>query len=413
MEDDLQRPYFVCTRDDLKEKMNKQINDISEIFCVSNSDVTALLMKLRWNSQLLSERLCQENNKLSTESGFVTDSNQDLSDSDSSCDDVDDKVSTPFCSHEFSINYWNKYLEKNKKKYTISCPLQGCPAEVEWDAIENLTVRKKNRYDEYVLRSYLEKSKRQIKQCPAQGCRYFIEFPSRINAEEYGLNVVCLCGHTFCWRCSLESHNPVTCNNASGWLSRDLKKLSVSMDDTSCLDRWEACEASMEKARSELQAFEESKNTTLREGLMLIVQCRQFLKWSCVYEYIHLEHEDSKKDFLRFLQDYASTLVQSFSETLKEEREKALSETTLEEVTCSKGNLYDVTISIGNYFYNFAKALQDGLDVVEVRHYDDFSPCWLCDRCTYANTWLHKVCQMCYEIPVEKPSGSFLNKVSS
>lgn len=155
MEDDLQRPYFVCTRDDLKEKMNKQINDISEIFCVSNSDVTALLMKLRWNSQLLSERLCQENNKLSTESGFVTDSNQDLSHSDSSCDDVDDKVSTPFCSHQFSINYWSKYLEKNKKKYTISCPLQGCPAEVEWDAIENLTVRKKNRYDEYVLRSYL------------------------------------------------------------------------------------------------------------------------------------------------------------------------------------------------------------------------------------------------------------------
>ncbi|XP_013619467.1 PREDICTED: uncharacterized protein LOC106325964 isoform X2 [Brassica oleracea var. oleracea] len=34
--------------------------------------------------------------------------------------------------------------------------------EVEWDAIENLTVRKKNRYDEYVLRSYLKKSKKQI-----------------------------------------------------------------------------------------------------------------------------------------------------------------------------------------------------------------------------------------------------------
>ncbi|WZZ00603.1 hypothetical protein YC2023_072931 [Brassica napus] len=212
---------------------------------------------------------------------------------------------------------------------------------------------------------------------------------------------------------TLDSHNPVTSNNASDWLSRDLKKLSVSMDDTSCLDRWEACEASMEKARSELQAFEESNNTTLREGLMMIVQCRQFLKWSCVYEYIHLEHEDSKEEFLRFLQDYASTLVQSFSETLKKEREKALSETTLEEVTCSRGNLYDVTINIGNYLYNFGKALQDGLDVVEVRHYDDFSPCWLCDRCTYAYTWLHKVCQMCYEFPVEKPSGSFLNKVSS
>ncbi|CAN7023701.1 unnamed protein product [Brassica rapa subsp. trilocularis] len=167
------------------------------------------------------------------------------------------------------------------------------------------------------------------------------------------------------------------------------------MDDTLCLDRWEACEASMEKARSELQAFEESNNTTLREGLMMIVQCRQFLKWSCVYEYIHLQYEDSKREFLRFLHDYARKLVQSFSETLKEETEKALSEPTLDEVTCSRGN-----ISIGNYFYNFSKALKDGLDAVKVKHYDDFSPCWLCDRCSYANTWLHKACQMCCESPV-------------
>lgn len=124
-----------------------------------------------------------------------------------------------------------------------------------------------------------------------------------------------------------------------------------------------------------------------------------------MYEHIHLEHEASKKEFLRFLQDYASTLVQSFSETLKEETRKALSEpTSFEEVTCYRGNISAVTSSIGNYFYNFSKALRDGLDVVEVKHYDDFSPCWLCDRCTYANTWLHKACQMCCdESAVEKP----------
>ncbi|KAJ4897336.1 putative E3 ubiquitin-protein ligase ARI13 [Raphanus sativus] len=501
-DDDLQRPYSVCTRDYLKEKMNKQINDISEIFCVSNSDATVLLMKLRWNSQLLSERLCQENKKLLSESGLkpvVTDTKKDLS--DSSCDefyeffdDVNDdddvKTSTPFCSHKFSTTYWSKYLEKNffsvkKTLATISCPHQDCGAAVGRDTIEKLTVKDKDRYDEYILRSYLGKRKRQIKQCPAQGCSYFIEFPRSVDAEEYGLNVVCLCGHTFCWRCRLESHGPVTCKNASDWLSRDLEKLSKSLSvswieanrkpcphclspveiglgsldskfescaycsgsfcwecmqseeshktesgsydgdcleseteedppevDTSCLDRWEASEVSLVEAKSELQAFEESNSTkeeeyvkVTREGLMLIVQCRQFLKWSCVYEHIHLEHEASKKEFLRFLQDYASTLVQSFSETLKEETRKALSEpTSFEEVTCYRGNISAVTSSIGNYFYNFSKALRDGLDVVEVKHYDDFSPCWLCDRCTYANTWLHKACQMCCdESAVEKP----------
>ncbi|KAF3513494.1 hypothetical protein F2Q69_00004972 [Brassica cretica] len=498
-DDDLQRPYSVCTRDDLKERITKQIDVISEIFCVSNSDATVLLMKLRWNSQLLSERLSQENKKLLAESGLkpvvVTDSNQDLS--DSSCDefyeffdDVDDddvKVSTPFCSHKFSTTYWSKYLDKNffsveKTLDTISCPHQDCGAAVGRDTIEKLTVKDKNRYDEYVLRSYLDTSKRQIKQCPAQGCSYFIEFHKGTDAEEYGLNVVCLCGHTFCCRCSLDTHRPVTCNNASDWLSRDLQKLSEASDkslsflwieantepcphclspveiglgsldskfvpcgycsgsfcwdcmhseeshktesgtygdclepveqdplwnvevvDTSCLDRWEACEVSLVEARSELQAFKESDNTSeeyiriVREGLMLIVQCRQFLKWTCVYEHIHLEYEASKKEFLRFLQDYANTLVKSYAETLKEETGKGLSAAQL---VCSRSNIPAVTSSIGNYFYNFSKALKDGLDAVKVKHYDDFAPCWLCDRCSYANTWLHKACQMCCESPV-------------
>ncbi|CAN6814055.1 unnamed protein product [Brassica oleracea] len=669
MEDDLQRPYFVCTRDDLKEKMNKQINDISEIFCVSNSDVTALLMKLRWNSQLLSERLCQENNKLSTESGFVTDSNQDLSHSDSSCDDVDDKVSTPFCSHQFSINYWSKYLEKNKKKYTISCPLQGCPAEVEWDAIENLTVRKKNsflilfnlnmddddlqrpysvctrddlkeritkqidviseifcvsnsdatvllmklrwnsqllserlsqenkklltesglkpvvvtdsnqdlsdsscdefyeffddvddddvkvstpfcshkfsttywskyldknffsvektldtiscphqdcgaavgrdtiekltvkdknRYDEYVLRSYLDTSKRQVKQCPAQGCSYFIEFHKGTDAEEYGLNVVCLCGHTFCCRCSLETHRPVTCNNASDWLSRDLQKLSEASDkslsflwieantepcphclspveiglgsldskfvpcgycsgsfcwdcmhseeshktesgtygdclepveqdplwnvevvDTSCLDRWEACEvslAAMEGAQDDLQDFEdyiiknpdslkEQDVRIVREGLMLLIQCRQVLKWSCVYEYFHTEHETSKKEYLQFLQDIATTTLQSYLKTLLEETETAFYAADALVLCKFRHNLTTATSNVGNFFYHFIKTLQDGIVDVKVKSYDNVAgPYWLCDRCTYGNSWLDMKCKMCCEATTSKPS---------
>ncbi|KAG2327004.1 hypothetical protein Bca52824_009732 [Brassica carinata] len=462
-DDDLQKPYSVYTIDDLKEKVDKQIDAISDIFCVSNSDATVLLMKLGWNSELLQERMSEDEKKLLMESGLipvvVTDSNQDLL-SDSSCDefyeffdDVDDddnvKISTPFCCHKFSTTYWSNYLEKNffsvekKTLDTISCPHQDCGASVGRDTIENLTVKDKDMYEGYVLRSYLESKKTQIKQCPARGCSYFIEYPPRIGDDgEYGLNVVCLCGHTFCWRCRLESHRPVTCNNASDWLSRDLKKLSKSLSgawidantkpclhcltpveigveshktesgtdgdclehvteqdlaevDTLCLDRWEAGEASLVEARSELQAFEESNNTTLREGLMLIVQCRQFLKWSCVYEHLYLEHEASKKEFLRFLQDYASTLVQSYAETLKEETKKALSKPTLDEVTCSGGDLSTATSSIGNYFYNLSKALKDGLDALEVRHYDDFSPCWLCDRCTYANTWLHKACQMC------------------
>lgn len=181
MEHDPEREYSVLTRDDLNEKMNKQIDDLSEIFLLSKPAATVLLMNLQWDSQRVSERLSEDKEKLLMRSGLITDSNYNDS--------------------FFSV-------EKN---------------------LAMLTLEAKGMHNEYVLRSFLEQNKGlTIRRCPSPGCGYFIEFHRDIYFDEYGLNVVCLFGHTFCGRCSLESHRPVTCNNASDWL-RDLGKLSESL----------------------------------------------------------------------------------------------------------------------------------------------------------------------------------------
>ncbi|KAJ4868619.1 putative E3 ubiquitin-protein ligase ARI13 [Raphanus sativus] len=443
MEHDLQRDYSVLTKDDLKEKMNKQIDDLSEIFLLSKADATVLLTKLQWDSQHVSERLSENKEKFLMGLGFspaVTES-----------------------------NYGDTFFSVQKN-------------------LARLTLEAKDMYEEYVLRSYLEENKCSvIKQCPSPGCSYFIEFHRDTDVEEYGLNVVCLCGHTFCGRCSLESHRPVTCNIASDWL-RDLEKLSelsrksltlswiesntkrcphcqTSIEISThsrafrfvgclycsgrfcwecmqpaeshrtqganadcvvpylpplvngpaavvtCVERWEASEIALVEAKSELESFDESQFTSqeyiriIREGLMLIVQCRQFLKWSCAYDHIHNEYQASKREYLRFLQDCANTLVQSYSETLKEEAVKAFSATTYEETVISRGKVCNATSNIGNYFFHFTKTLQGGIDDVKVKSYDNFGgPYWLCDRCTCGNTWLDMTCKMCCAkaTPVEK-----------
>ncbi|KAJ0238254.1 E3 ubiquitin-protein ligase ARI15 [Hirschfeldia incana] len=445
MEHDLQRGYSVLTKDDLKEKMNKQIDDLSEVFLLSKADATVLLTKFQWDSQNVSERLSENKEKLLRELGFspaVTGSN--------------------YADNFFSV-------EKN---------------------LARLTLEARDMYEEYVLRSFLEENKGSvIKQCPSPGCSYSVEFHRAVDIEEYGLNVVCLCGHTFCGRCGLESHRPVTCNNATDWLM-DLKKLSdvseksltVSWIESntkpcphcrcplevgsrsrlfrfvdclycsgrfcsacmqtveshktpdgnygscvvrlllppvvngpevvvSCVDRWEASEIALVEAKSELESLDESQFTfqqyitAMREGLMLIVQCRQFLKWSCAYDHIHTEYQASKREYLRFLQDNANTLVQSYSETLKEEAVKALSATTYEETIVSRSKILSATSNIGNYFFHFSNTLQGGIDDVKVKSYDNFGgPYWLCDRCTCGNTWLDMTCKMCCAsaTPVEK-----------
>ncbi|KAJ4888761.1 RING-type domain-containing protein [Raphanus sativus] len=111
-------------------------------------------------------------------------------------------------------------------------------------------------------------------------------------------------------------------------------------------------------------------------------------KWSCVYDHIHNEYQASKRKYLRFLQDYASTLVKNYSETLKEETVKAFSTTTYEETIHSRWKIYNAS-NTGNYFFHFTKTLQDGIDVVKVKSYENIgNPYWLFDRCTCGNTWL-------------------------
>lgn len=186
--------------------------------------------------------------------------------------------------------------------------------------------------------------------------------------------------------------------------------------DISCVERWEACEISLAEAKSSLRAFEESITkkdtstlikqdiTNLREGLMLVVQCRQVLKWICVYDYLFTEYEMAKKEYMRYLQDNATALVQSYSETLKEATEKALIAESSEEVTCFMGKLSSAKSDIGNYFYHFMKAFKDGFADVKVRSYDNFGGLyWFCDRCTYGNTWFIKKCKMCCDPTAPTP----------
>ncbi|EOA14674.1 hypothetical protein CARUB_v10027944mg [Capsella rubella] len=522
MDYDRKRPYSVLTRDEVSEKMKKQIDDISDIFLISNSDATVLLMFLRWDSLRVSERLGENKEKSLMDSGlkpavfdtildssseisfeadvyeFDDDDDDDDDDEDNPDDDDDGLISTPFCSHKFGTTYWTEYLEKNyysveKIQTAISCPEQDCQAAIGPDTIEKLTVRDQEMYERYILRSYIEGNNvLMIKQCPAQDCNYLIEFHQENHDDdddEYSLNVVCLCGHIFCWRCRLESHRPVTCNNASDWLSMDTTKFSdesFSLSPTyaktvtcphclcpvesdtkmphyltcvcrlrfcsrclrseeahksesklsglcvkkkvgiSCEDRWMVCKNLLEQAKSDLEAFEESNIKKpsdlkeqdimiIREGLMLIVQCRRVLKWCCVYDYFHTEYENSKKEYLRYLQGNATTALQSYSNTLQEQKDIILGVATYEECSFFRHTIPTATSNIGNYFFHFIKTLQDGLVDVKVMSYNGGAgPFWYCDRCTYGNTWHDKECEMCSDDTsslVEELSDFSLNNV--
>ncbi|KAF3550284.1 hypothetical protein DY000_02005929 [Brassica cretica] len=359
MEGDQQRPYSVLTRNEVKEKMNKQIDDISGVFYVSKNDATVLFMYLRWDTLRVSERLGEDKDKLLSESGLssvvtdLSDSSWVICNNKTSDDHVNDGlISTPCCSHKFCTTCWREYLDSLEKNQTvISCPDQNCRASVGPDTIEKLTGKDKDFYESYILRSYIEENKGlMIKQCPSPDCNYVIEFHQANDVEEYGLNV------------ALPRTGLVTCNNVSDWLSTEV--------EVSVVDRWEERKAAMDGAQDDLQDFEdyiiknpdslkEQDVRIVREGLMLLIQCRQVLKWSCVYEYFHTEHETSKKEYLQFLQDIATTTLQSYLKTLLEETETAFYAADALVLCKFRHNLTTATSNVGNFVYHFIKTLQD------------------------------------------------------
>ncbi|WZY98933.1 hypothetical protein YC2023_071262 [Brassica napus] len=234
MESDGQRVYAVLTTNEVSEKMTSEINLISEVFLLSKSDATLILISLRWNSFKASDRLGDDKEKLLSDLGLVkVFSSCQENDYVSSFAGQENLVSTPFCSHKFSETCWKSHLNNlltEEEERVVLCPNPDCVAPVGPDTIEKLTEPAvKMMYDRYVLGSFVEANKESIKWCPAPGCEYAIELHEDLLGDDdessLDFGVVCLCGHTFCWSCTLESHRPVTCKEASVWSSSTLDTL--------------------------------------------------------------------------------------------------------------------------------------------------------------------------------------------
>ncbi|CAA7027057.1 unnamed protein product [Microthlaspi erraticum] len=250
MEVDGQRQHSVFTIAEIREQIMKEIDQIMEVFSLSKSDATVILIRLRWNMFKASDRLGDDDKKrFLAELGLVPITGLYKNKSVDSCVDhethsPDDgeyvAVSTPFCPHKYCTKCWSKYLiqslhmKKVGEVLALSCPKPGCAASVGPDTIVKLTPKLMEIYDGYVLASYM--AGKSMKWCPAPGgCDYAIELGKDVYGdvgdEDDGFGVVCVCGHIFCWSCKGESHRPVTCNNALTWL-RDREDKAKSLEWT-------------------------------------------------------------------------------------------------------------------------------------------------------------------------------------
>jgi len=134
------------------------------------------------------------------------------------------------CGHDFCTHCWTEYLTTKIMDegmgQKISCAAHGCDILVDDATVMKLVTdpKVKLKYQHHITNSFVD-CNHLMRWCPAADCIYAVKvsYPDSKPVE-------CKCGHSFCFCCGNNWHDPVRCT----WLKKWIKKC----DDDSETSNW-------------------------------------------------------------------------------------------------------------------------------------------------------------------------------
>lgn len=272
--------YEVITADEIVDHMAECIREVNTVVQIPTTITRILLTYFKWDKEKLME--CYyggDPEKLFSDAHIIPPCSQPLPTSSSSSSQsssasgsvkhqskTSSTVQTPSaeckicflpcsstamtgleCGHEFCSSCWARYLTTKIMDegmgQTISCAALGCDILVDDESIVKLISdpKVKLKYQQLITNSFVE-CNRLLHWCPTPDCGHVIK------ASQFDVKpVTCVCGHTFCFACGENWHDPVHCK----WLKKWIKKC----DDDSETSNWIAantrecpkCHATIEK----------------------------------------------------------------------------------------------------------------------------------------------------------------------
>lgn len=121
------------------------------------------------------------------------------------------------CGHKFCEECWAEYL-KEKIKYPLNalqvkCPQKNCSCIVYEELYSKFLKDKINleKLNKAIYKNFIDRNQ-DIKQCPNEYCHFYL----KTNAH-FAREINCLCGISYCFKCSKESHIPIPCEMFNKW----------------------------------------------------------------------------------------------------------------------------------------------------------------------------------------------------
>lgn len=124
------------------------------------------------------------------------------------------------CGHEYCEECWRQYLTikitDDGDADAISCPAEKCGIIVDDDTIMQMISDKsvRQKYQHLMTNSFVMYN-HQLRWCPGAACDLAIKANHLL---AYQQKCICLCGHSFCFNCNADHHDPISCSLIEKWL---------------------------------------------------------------------------------------------------------------------------------------------------------------------------------------------------
>ncbi|CAN6373432.1 unnamed protein product [Urochloa humidicola] len=227
-----EKSYVILSEDDIRHRQSRDTAEVAEVLSIPAGFATVLLRHYKWDPTNLQDDWFSDDRRIRAAAGLPADgaAATALSTSPLTCNICFDtfpagRTRSAACeAHFYCDGCWRGYIHaavsNGPRCLSLQCPDTSCPAAIVGDLVAAVgATADTERYARFALRSYVEDNGGRIKWCPGRGCGRAVRFVG--DADEATTEVLCECGHVFCWGCGEEAHRPVSCGMVRAWLAKN------------------------------------------------------------------------------------------------------------------------------------------------------------------------------------------------